>query len=340
MKSTVRFCAVAYLIALVALWGCVVLHNGQLWPVTLFLLSPRWVVALPLVALVPLTLLFQPRLAVVYVLHGAIILFCLLGYRVAWPENTNVAHTVDLRILTCNLGGGSVDTRQLVALVKSHNVDVMMLQECPWDVSLPVFQELGWSHRQEDNIAIGSSFELGEIQVLARHSPEHYRAVVAVSCEARLSDSAQSDESGPDHQAQPRTARLVSVHFPTFRPALEEGLRFNLEAGQAVRETATLYTQLAEQVRQQVNRPAQPTVIAGDFNVPVESVYYRDYWTDYQNAFSKSGQGFGYTKFTRYHGVRIDHVLADHHWKVESATVGPDFGGDHRPVLVELEWDE
>jgi endonuclease/exonuclease/phosphatase (EEP) superfamily protein YafD len=77
-------------------------------------------------------------------------------------------------------------------------------------------------------------------------------------------------------------------------------------------------------------------LVAGDFNMPQESRIYWHDWSNYQNAFGVAGLGYGYSKYTRWHGVRIDHVLADEHWRVESCKVEPDVGSDHRPVLAEL----
>jgi endonuclease/exonuclease/phosphatase (EEP) superfamily protein YafD len=71
--------------------------------------------------------------------------------------------------------------------------------------------------------------------------------------------------------------------------------------------------------------------------MPVDSAIYRRYWSAWQNAFSTAGLGFGYTKYTRRWGIRIDHVLAGDEWRVLEARVGPDLGGDHRPVVVKLE---
>jgi endonuclease/exonuclease/phosphatase (EEP) superfamily protein YafD len=79
-------------------------------------------------------------------------------------------------------------------------------------------------------------------------------------------------------------------------------------------------------------------VIAGDFNMPTDSDIYQLYWSSYTNAFSAAGLGFGYTKFTRWHGIRIDHILAGPGWRCRRSWVGPDVGSDHRPVLAELTW--
>jgi endonuclease/exonuclease/phosphatase (EEP) superfamily protein YafD len=87
-----------------------------------------------------------------------------------------------------------------------------------------------------------------------------------------------------------------------------------------------------------LGRDGAALLIAGDFNLPPESAIFRASWGGYTDAFPAAGCGYGYTKFTRWWGARIDHVLAGAGWQVRDCTVGPDVGSDHRPVLATLEW--
>jgi endonuclease/exonuclease/phosphatase (EEP) superfamily protein YafD len=77
-------------------------------------------------------------------------------------------------------------------------------------------------------------------------------------------------------------------------------------------------------------------VVVGDFNLQTKNPIFQKYWSYFKDAFSKQGNGFGYTKYTRWHGVRIDHVLTDQRWKIVRAYVGDDVGSDHRPLIVDL----
>ena len=81
-----------------------------------------------------------------------------------------------------------------------------------------------------------------------------------------------------------------------------------------------------------------PLLLAGDFNLPVESAIYGQYWAQFSNAFSAAGLGLGHTKFTRWHGVRIDHILAGPSWRFRRCWVGPDVKSDHRPLIADVEW--
>ncbi|WP_310569694.1 endonuclease/exonuclease/phosphatase family protein [Gemmatimonas sp.] len=81
-----------------------------------------------------------------------------------------------------------------------------------------------------------------------------------------------------------------------------------------------------------------PIVVAGDFNMPVESSIYQRYWSGLTNAFDRKGLGFG---FSKHEGtllrLRIDHVLSAPKWfKVRGAWVGADVGSDHRPMIADL----
>jgi len=66
------------------------------------------------------------------------------------------------------------------------------------------------------------------------------------------------------------------------------------------------------------------------------AIFQRD-WSRWEDAFASRGFGFGYTFASRKIGLRIDHVLADPaHLSIASCEVGPDFRGQHRPLIADL----
>jgi endonuclease/exonuclease/phosphatase family metal-dependent hydrolase len=79
-----------------------------------------------------------------------------------------------------------------------------------------------------------------------------------------------------------------------------------------------------------------PTIVAGDFNLPVESAIYRRHWADLRNAFSRSGLGTGYSKQTSFWGSRIDHILTTADIVTEHTWTAASTGSDHLPVLADL----
>ena len=74
--------------------------------------------------------------------------------------------------------------------------------------------------------------------------------------------------------------------------------------------------------------------------MPVDSTIYRRDWSNYRDAFSDAGLGYGYTEWPqksgRLVGVRIDHVLTGPGWRCRRCWVEPDVGSDHLPLLADL----
>ena len=323
MKRAVLTIAILYLILLCVAAVLMRSSINSYWLVTLFLFSPRWVATLPLLLLVPLTIWIRPRILWIYLVHALVLCFLILGFKIGGAGWTASQSSQGLRVLTGNLGGGDVDVQKLKELIEDGEIQIAFFQECSPRISSKLFSDLQWNSVVKGYIAIGSVHELGELEVLAKYPRSHYSVKASIGCEVRP----------PGEFA----FRVSTVHLPTFRPALEELRHFDFENGPvAMSEMGDLYRSIAEQAHRAIEEPNPAVIVAGDFNVPVESVFYQDYWSDMTNAFSEVGSGLGHTKFTRWHGVRIDHVLVGSSWKPVTARVGPDLGGDHRPVIVEL----
>jgi endonuclease/exonuclease/phosphatase (EEP) superfamily protein YafD len=81
-------------------------------------------------------------------------------------------------------------------------------------------------------------------------------------------------------------------------------------------------------------------IVAGDFNMPRESSIFRRDWTAWNNAFGRTGLGFGFTKISQFgplrYGTRIDHVLYHEAWTCVGAWVGGEVGSDHLPLVAEF----
>jgi vancomycin resistance protein VanJ len=348
-KIILRSLMWGYLILLLAIWACVHFVTGDSWWVTLFLFSPRWVLGLPWLVLFPLTALVEFRTALWYVLHLWILAIPLLG--ACLPALTSLGHSPpagaqSVRILTCNVGGGTIRVPQLVALLKQERTEIMLLQECNAQLYAELQAALDWNFRNEGKLVIASLHRLSAVSSLTRQTIDNYQVSVAISVDVSR-DSVLGEGEPPadfltnvDSSASSPVLRVVCLHFPTFRPAFEKARSMDASADGEFETLAKTYRDLADDAVQRLKAVQTPTIIGGDFNVPSESSFYRDYWTGYQNALTLKGWGLCYTKYTRLHGVRIDHLLADANWTVNAAHVGPDLGGDHRPVSVVLSRDK
>jgi hypothetical protein len=129
---------------------------------------------------------------------------------------------------------------------------------------------------------------------------------------------------------------VFNVHLETPREGVEDmiALRWNGISGM---KKVTQIQEVESMVAARFVKDYEGAVILGDFNMREPNPIYHRYWGAYANAFSRGGRGWGYTKFTDWHGARIDHCLYDpEYWQPVSAVVGSGFGGDHRQIIVTL----
>jgi hypothetical protein len=128
---------------------------------------------------------------------------------------------------------------------------------------------------------------------------------------------------------------LVGVHLETPREGIESLLKHGVGARKDICRELERRAQISELARKLAG-DSPTAIVAGDFNMPVESAIYRHDWAGFTNAFSTAGLGFGHTKQTRWLGIRIDHVLAGRGWNSRRCRVGADVGSDHRPLLADF----
>jgi vancomycin resistance protein VanJ len=104
--------------------------SESFWAGTLLLFSPRWLFALPLLALVPLAV-WKRRSALLPLGVGALIwLVPFSGFSVNWPSTENADRSAHaLRIMTCNMQGGGIDYVAFNAYLQQTQPDLVLLQE-------------------------------------------------------------------------------------------------------------------------------------------------------------------------------------------------------------------
>jgi vancomycin resistance protein VanJ len=201
-----------------------------------------------------------------------------------------------------------------------ERVDIAALQECPfYDYDLA---RLGWRFYYGGDLCLASRYPFTVLDVA-----DPYMAY----------QSGDQQANRFEIEAPMGHFQLLTVHLGTIRGGLEALLidRWRGLPQFAInRDSAALESRAA---RERTRRGTEPIVVAGDFNLPVESAIYRDNWGDLRNAFSSCGRGFGYTKFNSLFGIRIDHVLMSDQWRCADARVlSNQYGGDHAPLIVDL----
>ncbi len=309
-----------YVAAMIGLIALMAVAGDRWWPTTFALFGPRWVAAIPFVVLLPMALIARRWATLPPILIASILVVSpWMGFRVPWGASSG--GLLRLRFLTCNVEGGRA--KGLAALIAETEPDLVILQECPLDWATRMFPGPGWFLHHNWGLAIASRLPIRGFEDRSLATPqwaggEINRIVVETKVGA---------------------VDVFGVHLETPREGLESVIRGKLRGVPDLRANIAQRRRESQSASRWVGESNHPVLIAGDFNMPVDSTIYRESWSPYLNAFSAAGLGFGPTKFTRWFGVRIDHVLAGSGWVARRCWVGPDVGSDHRPVIADLDWD-
>jgi vancomycin resistance protein VanJ len=284
------------------------------------LFGPRWLLLVPALPLALAAMLIRPRLLLPVLAGLALVIGPVMGWRLGWRRWFPGDQPERLRIVTFNVdGNANPRATEVAAELRKLEPDVMVFQECPEAVQPSGPGWRGWTFRHDRSLCLLTRFPVDSV-------------LSAGTVETR-----SEGMTGMALLYMLRTSggilRLGNVHLETPRKGLEP-LRGEGEVGSLVRNIM-----LRDVGSRRVSRwltGQRADLVAGDFNLTVESAIYRRYWSDCPDAFSRVGRGFGWTRVLLRFAARIDHVLACGGWKPVSARVGPDLGSDHLPLVVDL----
>jgi endonuclease/exonuclease/phosphatase (EEP) superfamily protein YafD len=285
--------------------------------------GPRWLWALPLGILVPAAAVVRPRL--LWILLFSLVVACgpLMGICVPWDTLlVQKPKFAGVRVMTCNTESESLDAAALAALIAETKPDIVAMQEWSHHEKSEVFGESGWYVRADNQLCIASRYPIRNVATLS-------------------SDERGGTECGIRYDLETPGGVLFffNFHLASVREGLEEFIASPWRGLPDLQANTALRWRESELASRWVNEVDGPVLLAGDFNMPCESAIYRRYWSQFSDAFSSTGLGWGNTKFTRWHGIRIDHILAGPGWRFRRCWVGPDVKSDHRPLIAEVEWE-
>ena len=308
-------------IACAVLW----LLSDRWWPATAFLFGPRWILLVPLALLVPAAIALRRWLLFPLTVTAVVILIPVMGLRIGWRPWLGASKAgTTLRVVTLNTGASEAVGLELPFRLQSWRADIVALQECSPVLRDDIQRVTGWHHHVAGQLCLISRYPIQAA------SATDWRDLAAAR-EAGIGGSGKAAQYTIETPDGP--IRFVNLHLETAREGLE-GL-FDLDF-RRVAENTTLRAVESRRTREWLGTADPSTLIAGDFNMPVESTLYRKYWSSFGNAFSEVGTGFGMTKDNGWIQVRIDHVLTGSGWRAKRVEVGPVLGLDHRPVIVDL----
>lgn len=320
------FRVTAWLATVATIGAALVLHllADRWWPVLPYLFGPRWVLIVLPLATLP-WLLQRPRHGVLpAMLAWSVFAFGIVGLRVGlgrWSVQRGIA----LRVIEFNIGGYAGDIADIARWLATQDASIIVLIECVPARGERIATEL--------DLRIVNS---GSMCVLSRFPIDSWRQRDQRAF-WKLSGSGAIALATINHPLA-GSLRIGSVHLATPRHALDtfHDLSELPSRGPLVERNRALRDAESAAAREWLGDPTDVTIIVGDFNLPVESAIYRRYWGDFVNGFSRAGIGVGYTKYTRFFGARIDHVLLGATTDARRVRVGPGLGSDHRPLIADL----
>jgi endonuclease/exonuclease/phosphatase family metal-dependent hydrolase len=223
--------------------------------------------------------------------------------------------------MTVNLGSRLLDAVAFGRIVELERPDLVLMQECTERADY-AFTDPAWYYRDDDALCLASRYPVRHVRVRYRTATPADDAFVA------------------QYRVELPTGMVdvINVHLDTPRGGVH-GLVAGLGWLDGLRANIAARREQARWVRQWLGEGGSMprTIVAGDFNLTVESAIYGEAWSGFRNAFSERGLGWGYTKReTWFWGARIDHVLVGEGWAVANAWTAADVGSDHRPVVADL----
>lgn len=321
-----RFACWLYLFCVLAVWVLLHYFADRWWVATVLLFGPRWFAALPLICFVPLALVLDRKAMVPLSLAGLLVFWPIMGFNLSLRRSSAVA-VPDLRLLTYNIGtdsgAPSPPLEDLWRLVRIAKPDVVTLQECNFsqDELVPMFP--GYNTDAHAGTCFLSRFPI--VATVKRDRAD----VIAVKGSGAIDRFEVATPRG--------VVSIANLHLATVRNGLQSVIDGSASAATQMHYSVAERRAESRVAREWVDRARVPQLIAGDFNISSDSQIFRRYWGDFGDAFAACGTGYGYTKFTKWFGIRIDHILFDSSWECLRVSVDTSMTqGDHRPVIAEF----
>lgn len=130
---------------------------------------------------------------------------------------------------------------------------------------------------------------------------------------------------------------VVNVHLVTAATDLAFWHRHAWREHRVNRAMRMKEISTARQVLEQTtNFPNSPTLFGGDFNAGATDVVHRQMNSDFVDAFSVAGTGWGNTYQRRFPILRIDHLYATRHLTPVRCRVATTRKSDHRMVIADF----
>ena len=324
-----RLCSLAawaYLAFVCGLLAMLFFAADRWWVGTVLMYGPRWIWATPLIVLIPAAAFLRrrPRNWLPIALSAVLVFFGVMRFCVPLQIGGAARANRTLRVMTCNADYRALNTAAFAKLVRDVQPDVVFTQG--WSsVHDSAFAGAEWHTRRDGELFLASRLPLLSA--------------------AASTDAAFAGKNGALARYRLRSSfgldvEVFNFHAATAREGLVEVISGWWKGAPAIDANATERRNQSRVASAAGSPSVAPAIVAGDFNMPTDSTIYRQFWSNWTNAFSAAGWGLGYTHYTHRTQLRIDHILASPGWRVRQCYVGPNVGSAHCPVIAEIEWSD
>lgn len=326
IRHLIGICSVGYSLFLCILWASSYWPSKLYWLADLIQMAPLWTLFIPPIILAASAISARMgKVALVNIVSCGVVIFFIMGFNIPFSvigqERTDTKQY--LRVVSCNLGT-HVDMRSLDRFISGARPDIIAFQEAYPNNQKVIKSILGWEKWDlsfQGYKGIASRLRIKNVEIINRD-------IVGGWGELAVRYDLEGN-NGVIH--------FINIHLDTPRHGIEDVMDTGPGGLSEIKRIAKMQDTESDILSRWVMR-YKNVLIAGDFNFSQANPIYTKYWSGFTNAFSRAGSGFGYTRFTRWHGVRIDHILSDGNWKAVHSEVGPDVGSDHRPVIADIEF--
>ncbi len=302
------------------------------WLSTVFVYLPRIPWILPSLILIPVSIRYAWKTSFI----NLVAMLLVLGPVMNFQGNGFFRPAIDrtayrLTVVSCNVQTFRPDFQQVVNELHRIDPDVILFQEAFEDHPLVETLFNGWNLHRVDEYLAASKMPLKFIDTCFVPG---FERVTVVHYELETPQG---------------TVAIFNVHQTSPRRSLTQLKPWSLLTGsgvESVEQETTLRDVEAMKTRAftQSKKSNQPSIIAGDFNMPNDSSLFRTHWGDLTDAYATAAVGYGYTSPCQTKKVwpnntpwaQVDHILSSHQWQVERCWIGHSGGSDHRLIAAQL----
>lgn len=310
MRMLITVCATGVLLVALA----VLVAGEQVW--ALDLLTFFWpVLAIAAVVLLLLTLPFGGAFARVAAL--ALVAACVVPFVMLPPAPDSTAGE-KIRILTANLYVGNPNPAPFVALLTRTQPDIVVTEETRRRFAEAVRDSGLYPFETEGELSLAD-----DKKVFSRYPIREYQQL--------------NDLPGRKIGRHPMRLVIETPGGPVVVYAIHPDTPRSPEQW---RDRNAYFERLAVAIRGEAQ--GTPVVLAGDWNMPAHSAFFRNFFAATGYRFARPGLWLPVTRFaTRlarigYFGSTIDHVAVSPQIRVTGWKRGEDIGSNHLPVIVDL----